>query len=402
MNRSVTLRRNAEYAGLHGAYWMVYCVAVSYAGVYLLAKNYSNSGVGAVMAAGYLLSIVLQPLVAGAADRSRRAGPLRFLLLSALAVALSVAGLLVFRERSAGLTICFVAFIAAELVLQPLVNAYAFYLERMETPIAFGIARAFGSLAYAALSVFLGWLVTRRGVGVLPVSALLCLGILFALLFAFRFEGPAPRPTETKTSEALTLRSLAARYRGFLFLMISTALLFFGHSLINNFIIQVVRNVGGTSAQMGTLCSVAALLELPAMLLFDALRRKFTCAQMLRFAAVFFFLKSVCVLLSRSVTALFFAQSLQAVSFAVLIPASIRYADETMAPGDANKAQALLTATITAGNIFSSAAGGVLIDRIAVRGMLTVGVFVSLLGALTMLFGMREPKKAVKKSSPRT
>ena len=57
MDRSAFLRRNFEYAGLHGTYWMVYCVAVSYAGVYLLAKNYSNSGVGAVMAAGYLLMV---------------------------------------------------------------------------------------------------------------------------------------------------------------------------------------------------------------------------------------------------------------------------------------------------------------------------------------------------------
>jgi len=390
MDRSAFLRRNFEYAGLHGTYWMVYCVAVSYAGVFLLANSYTNAEIGSILAAGYLLSVVLQPLVAGLADRSRRVSPVGFLALIALAATAGAACLLVWRGHSLPLTVSFVLFLTAELVLQPLVNAFAFYLERLQTPIAFGITRSCGSLSYAVLSVILGALVLRRGVTVLPVAALLCLGLMFVLLLLFRREGPAlvPPPAAQK-GEALTLSALFSRCRSFLFLLLGTALLFFGHSLINNFIIQIVTNVGGTSAQMGTLCSYAALMELPAMLLFDRLHRKFTCVQLLRFAAVFFILKITLTLLASSVAMLFLAQTLQALSFALLIPASVRYADETMPAQDANKAQALLTVAITVGNIFSSMVGGVLIDRIAVRGALTVGLAVTVAGTLTVLLGIR-------------
>ena len=245
---------------------MIYCVAVSYAGVLLLARSYSNSEIGVILAAGYILSIILQPLVAGAADRTTRISPVVFLALTALIALLGLVGVFAFRTRSVWLTVSFVLFLATQLVLQPLINAFAFYLERLETPIAYGIARAFGSFTYAVLSVCLGSLVVSRGVGVLSIAAFGSFAILFILLFLFsrdRFDQKPAVPV--RKSEALSFSTLVTRYRGFFYLLAGTALLFFGHSLINNFIIQVVRNVGGTSAQMGTLCSFTALLELPAM-----------------------------------------------------------------------------------------------------------------------------------------
>ena len=394
MDWKAARRRNIGYAGLHGAYWMIYCVAVSYAGVLLLARSYSNSEIGVILAAGYILSILLQPLVAGAADRQTRVSPVVFLTLTALVALLGLVGVFVFRTRSVWLSISFVLFLSTQLVLQPLLNAFAFYLERLETPIAYGIARAFGSFTYAVLSALLGGLVVSRGVGVLPVAAFGSFAILFLLLFLFSRDRTAPRPApQLQKGEALSFSSLVTRYRGFFYLLAGTALLFFGHSLINNFIIQVVQNVGGTSAQMGTLCSVAALLELPAMLLFDRLHRRFSCTQMAKFAAVFFLVKIILVFFARWIPALCVAQSVRALSFGVLMPATVRYVDETLSPADANKGQAYATATMMIGNIFSSAVGGVLIDRIAVRGALVVGMAVTVAGMLTILLGMKSPKK---------
>ena len=133
-----------------------------------------------------------------------------------------------------------------------------------------------------------------------------------------------------------------------------------------------------------------ALGALGRMLLFDRLHRRFTCTQMAKFAAVFFLVKIILVFFARSIPALFIAQSFQALSFAVLIPATVRYVDEMLSPADANKGQAYATATMMIGNIFSSAVGGILIDRIAVRGALVVGIAVTVTGTLTVLFGMRK------------
>ena len=63
---------NFEYATIQGFYWMVYATVASFASVYLLAEGYSNSEIGIIMAVANVLAVVLQPLAADLADRSRR------------------------------------------------------------------------------------------------------------------------------------------------------------------------------------------------------------------------------------------------------------------------------------------------------------------------------------------
>ena len=77
----------------------------------------------------------------------------------------------------------YVCFLAFQLVLQPLVNAYCFYLQTPEAPIRFGIARGFGSLGWAGLSAVLGGMVTRLGDHILPYAALIVLALMLVLLY---------------------------------------------------------------------------------------------------------------------------------------------------------------------------------------------------------------------------
>ena len=44
---------NFEYACIQGAFWMFYGVVGSFASVFLLARGYSNSEIGIVLAVGY-------------------------------------------------------------------------------------------------------------------------------------------------------------------------------------------------------------------------------------------------------------------------------------------------------------------------------------------------------------
>ena len=49
-------------------------------------------------------------------------------------------------------------------------------------------------------------------------------------------------------------------------MLLGVAVLFFTHNLITNFMINIVRNVGGDSSDMGSINGVMALLEIPVML----------------------------------------------------------------------------------------------------------------------------------------
>ena len=58
----------AKYSLIHGSYWMAFGATYNFVTVYLLAKNYSSSAIGIIMAITNILSAILQPLIASYAD----------------------------------------------------------------------------------------------------------------------------------------------------------------------------------------------------------------------------------------------------------------------------------------------------------------------------------------------
>lgn len=56
-DRSLT----AAYAAVQAVFWMSVCVSVSFAAVYLQGLGYTNTQLGAILAAGNLLGATLGP-----------------------------------------------------------------------------------------------------------------------------------------------------------------------------------------------------------------------------------------------------------------------------------------------------------------------------------------------------
>ncbi len=392
--------RSAAYGALNGAYWMLYCVAVSYAGVYLLDKGYSSSQIGTIIAVAYVLGLVLQSAAAPLADREGRA-PVVVMTVLVTCLAAMIITLFFSPARGFFLTAIFTLMIALVVSLQPLVNAFNFYLERFGTELPFGLCRSVGSASYATLSAILGVLTVRLGIGVIPVAGLVVAEIfLFLMILFFRAGDPPapphkPRWDEDAADEKRGLAAYARRYRSFLFLLGGMVLVFFGHSFFLNFTIQIVNGVGGDSSDMGMLNAYIALLELPGMWLFDRLHRRFTCTGMLKFGAIFFALKYSLIFAAGSMLGLYGASFLQALCYPIFIPASVRYVGENMDMKDMNKAQSLLTAMITVGSICVSAVGGFIIDGLGLKTALATAAVCTILGAGIICLGMKKeaPRK---------
>lgn len=120
---------NFEYACIHGTYWMVYGVVCSFASVFLLARGYSNSEIGVVLAVANVAAVVLQPLVADLADRAERISVIGISEIMTIMMMIMTLGMFVFKEKSAALALVFVLLIAWHTVLQPLFNSLTFKLE---------------------------------------------------------------------------------------------------------------------------------------------------------------------------------------------------------------------------------------------------------------------------------
>lgn len=388
------VNHDLRYFLMQGCYWALSSIIFGFTAVYLQGKKYTNYHIGIIFAAGNIVGVIAQPLIAGHIDKSRRA-LLRYLVsTSAISFALML-GVLLIPSACLPLSAAFVLLIAGTIVLQPLCISLCFYLNAMGSEISFSAARAVGSFSYALASVVLGLLVERVSAAAVPVSFIMISALFGALALSYTLGNkPCGSESTLHTEEAETpsrfLEFIKENKRFALFL-VGTSLLYFTHSLLSNFMIEFVRNVGGNSSDLGSILAFMTLTEVPMMLLFSKLTKRFSCAALLRFAVIMFTAKELAIYLAGSVAMLYAAEALQALSFAIFVPASVRYVSEVIAKRNSAKGQTYITTAISLASIFASMIGGALLDSVGAKSALFIGIIVSAAGTLVMLGAIEKP-----------
>lgn len=386
---------NFEYACIHGTYWMIYGIVSSFASVFLLARGYSNSEIGIILAAANITAVVLQPVIADYADRSERISLIGITQIMTVMMMIMTLGMFGIQRKSASLGIIFILLIAWHTVLQPLLNSLSFKLEECGIHINFGVARSIGSLAYSILMAVLGTLVERYGVVAMPVTGEIVMAMLLISLIlthkqyvktkSDNVKKGILKQTETKEENKINLSQFICRNKIFFLVNIGVIGLYFSNSILNNYMMQIISSVGGTSEDMGRVLSIMAFLEIPTMVFFDRLRQKFTCQFMLKIAAVGFTIKIGLCSIAQSVTLIYVAQIFQLVSFALFLPAMVHFIDEIMSRGEAVKGQAFFTMMITVTTIFSSFAGGIILDEYGAKVLTMIATVITAAGAAVII-----------------
>lgn len=402
---------NVEYGSIHAFYWMAYGAVASFASVFLLGRGYSNTDIGMIFAVGSVLAVFLQPVLADVADRSRKLSLIGVSQLVLAVIMVLTLGLFLLREKSMALAVVYVLILAGNAALQPLFNSLCFKLSESGIHINFGVCRSFGSLAYSILVMFLGTLAEEKGILVLPVTGelVMILNLISLVLVAYHFRkscgarknagdtGAEECKTlpENKPEEEINLLQFARRNRMFFLMTIGVLGIYFGNGVLNNFMLQVITPLGGDSEDMGRIFSVMAFLEIPTMVLFEQINRKFSCQFLLKVASVAFVVKTTMIWLADSVTVVMLAQGLQLFSFALFLPAMVHFIDQTMHRGEAVKGQALYTAMITVASVICSLLGGVILDLYGAGRLMMISTLLTAAGAviISLTIGRIHTKK---------
>lgn len=382
---------NIYYSFLQIAYWVTSAVVFCFTTVFLQFRGYSNYEIGIVFAVGNIIGFVSQPLIAGYIDRSDRRTLLRCIRITAVLAVLLMLAVYLLPSGSVSLIVAYALLVAGNTLLNPLCISLSFYIESWGCGINFSRARALGSLSYAACNVILGMLVQRVSENAVPTAFILFSSLLglATLLFvpvdrAHRIAAPE-RSMQSASEKPSGLLEFARENKRFMLFLLGTATLYFTHGMIGNFMIEFIRSIGGGSEDMGNVLAFMTVVEVPVMLLFGRLTQRFRCSSLLRFAVIMFTVKELMIYLASSLPALYAAEALQAFSFALFVPASVRYVDEVIAKHNAVKGQAFVTSMMTLGSIFASYIGGLLLDTSTPGFTLLVGVIVSAVGTLIML-----------------
>ena len=162
---------------------------------------------------------------------------------------------------------------------------------------------------------------------------------------------------------------------------------------MNNYLMQIVTEVGGNSADMGRILSLMAFLEIPTLVFFDKLRAKFTCQFMLKVAAIGFTIKILMCHIAASVSMILAAQVFQLIAFGLFLPAMVHFIDEIMSKGEAVKGQSVFTMMVTITTMLSSLAGVAILDISGAKMLTLVSLIITAAGAVIILATVDRIKK---------
>lgn len=384
---------NIKYSMLQGIYFVGFCTVMGYAAVYLGSIGMSSSLIGIVLAIANILTSIAQPILGGFVDQSnvsmKKVLMIMFGLCSILSVLLMLASKVTFLAAF--------LFIAVSTILyttMPLVNSLAFAFQKQGIDVKFGVARGIGSVAYALASLVLGNVVKAISPTLMPLAYIVIfLGIL-PLIRSFKMpEGEIDEVIEEKIVEKENTGAFIKKHLKFMIFLAGFILVYFDHTIINNFFITVIKNVGGNTGDMGNAVFLAAMLELPTMALFEKYKNKINIKNTIIISAIFFTLKHTLTYFATSMIMIYLAQATQMLAYALFIPASVYYVDKLFDAKDAVKGQALVTTSMTVSGVLASFLGGILLDNMGVYETLFLGLVLSAVGTIVMIITVENVNK---------
>lgn len=408
------LKGNLGYALVFATYWMSYCVIASFSSVFLLANGYSNTEIGLLIAIGNLVSVGIQPFLANLADRTKKATVFEISMIVTALIMLFAVFMFVLHGRSILLFLAYLLMFAIHASLQPLLNSMDMTLAHRSIHVDYGVCRSMGSLGYSAISALLSILVVRIGVNSLPVVCEACTAALIGglLLLNTLYKRPAQVLNEAKAAQTLTgdqtegaesaedaedaenaselpakepaseitMKEFLGRHKLFLVLTFGVFLLFYDHQIINFFMLQIFRHVGGDSAQMGTYYSIMTLLEIPPLMFFTLLTRRFSTTFLLRVATIGLLLRAIVMLAAHTSFLMMLTLVCHPFGFPLFLPTMVRYIDEIMDRRERVRGQSLFIIVITISGVVATATGGAALDTLGVMPLLWICAVTCLIG----------------------
>ena len=200
------------------------------------------------------------------------------------------------------------------------------------------------------------------------------------------FKAPKKFVTmESNTSKDII--NFVMRNKRFMMTTFALFLVYYSPSLISNYLFHVVVRVGGDASNLGIALGLSATLELVSMVLYPLARKRLGGnARILIITSFMFFVKIFCTYSAKTLYGLYFAQSLQLLSFGFYIPAQVYYVSNVIPAEDQVKGQMFMSMSGTLAVVVSSFFGGYLLNNFGMNVTLMSGIILNIIGFVLLLF----------------
>ena len=381
---------NLHYTTIQGSFGIGFGALMSFGAVLMLSRGLSNSALGVVTCIAQLLPMVLQPAVTSFAAARRGMTTRKMLMLLTLPI-LVMAVVMLLAPQSLGVIIAgyMLIFLMVNLIT-PYHNVLMVDFLTRGVEVNYGLGRGVGSGTFALATLVLGFVLEGRdSVLIVPVIGGAMLLQLLCVA-AFRYPLPAVETVEEQR-EAVGRMAILRSRRDFVLLLGAVALLLGVHNVTNVYMVHVIDRVGGAESLMGIILGVSAVTELISMPLFPKLQRKFGITALLRFAAAFFVVRLVLLLVAPSGGFLYLAAVAQFASSGILLPAIVYYVAQTLTPEQQTNGQGMIhLAGYCLGPALITLGVGAVVDGSGIQAALGVMIALAAVGTVLMAAATRK------------
>lgn len=385
MTQKKDSRLNGMFSVLQAGIFCIVAVHTGFFYLMLFQRGYTEEMVGQIATIVSITSLVTPAVIGYLCDRFRLNRVL--FLLSALAGPWAYA-MMQHVESFAAVAFFAVVFAAFCLGVQSIPSGWTTALNASGYQIDYAYTRSFGSLSFAVVSVLLGFLIQRFTMASLPVMlALFCsmVGICACMI-------PLPPKQESEKVEKSNLWaafSQLLKNRIYVLLLIGCFLLSIPGGAFFTYFSVYFTQLGGSEAALGFAMFVLAVVEVPVMLLYSRLERKFGVKTLVAVAIFGYGLKNLCLSMASSAFTATLCLTLQVFGLALVIPASQSLIAKYTPVACSATAQSLYFSVEALGFIAANILCTWLVSFVSLQGVFAITSVFAFAGTLIFLYGIR-------------
>ena len=369
-----------KYNLLHLFFWTAFAYTNGYMTIYLQTKGLSNTQVGIVTGGCCILSVLASPVISSLLQQIRWLTVRTLIALLELSILFGYAAVTYLPLPVPVIIIIYTALACLGVSCNPLLSSISMQYNKMGHSVNFGIARGLGSAGYAVMILVIAQILNHTSLNIMPV---LFTVFLVPLLFVLRSLPDFHYEAVPKGEGSLFY--IIRKYHILFIILLGFALDFAGACTTSTYLIDIVRDLGGTTTAYSVAVFFMAFGELPAMAAAPVLMKKMNLFSIVLMSGFFYLFRNLLVAFAPVLPLVFLGMMFQSVTYGFLYAAIVYYAGTVCEKRDEILGQTLITVMTSGfGSMTGNLLGGFLQDHFGMSAMKAFVLAVTLLGSLIL------------------
>lgn len=385
-------RLTMHYAAIQSSYWIMAVVGMAFLTPILQDRGFDSLQIGIIYAAKSVTTVIAQSVIGMLADKYSERIPQKYFLCILIFVSILLS--LIFLKNHFSFMATLLMFIlfgcslyAMSLFIEPLAMQFI----RAGRKMNYGIPRAIGSFSWASACVAIGCAVKKWGYdSAIFIEVIFQIILLICVLTYETYRGEKVQNQEKNESNHGFLW-LFQNVPGFGVYLAATCLMYISYTVGGTFLIDFVRRIGGDETSFGYVSFISAASEIPIMLLFTKLRKRFSIRNLIVVTTIASLCKIVGIWVAPIMSIMVLVQLFQGIGVGMHYSTSVFFIMERLEEQDMVKGQSLINiVTFGIGAGAGSFISGMINNAL---GLDYVMICATLLGAISIILMVVARKK---------